>query len=127
MGEGLALLHKNGIFAYANKCIAQYVASNTKNTKGDKEKMTYFFNVKDYPGMHSHLFKIVNINLTEEINQIKENQSSVTNVAATPIDYDHLIIAVYYDDKPTELFFFKSIGYGLKKYSEIRKAIGIRI
>ena len=88
--------------------------------------MTYFFNVKDF-GMQGHIFKITNINLTEEIHKIKENAEDVVNVEAAEIDYYHLIIAVHYKDKPTELFYFSSLGYGMRKYSEIRKAIGIYI
>ena len=88
--------------------------------------MTYLFNVADY-GLHGHLFKIVNIDLRKEINKIKDNPNAVESVEAFPVDYDCLIIVICYSRKPNEVYFFKSIRYGLQKYNEIRKAIGIRI
>ena len=87
--------------------------------------MTYFFSIKDY-GMADHVFKIVNINLSEEINQIKKNPNKVKSIDGYPIDYEHYLIIVSYA-KHKELYFFKSLGYGLKKYRELRKAIGIRV
>ena len=88
--------------------------------------MTYFFNIKEY-GMQGHLFKIVNVDLTKEIRKIKENPKSVISVEAFPVDYDSMVLLITYHKKPNELYFFKSISYGLQKYNEIRKAIGIRI
>ena len=100
------------------------VIQKTKTRSGNK--MTYLFNVADY-GLHGHLFKIVNIDLRKEINKIKENPNAVQSVEAFPVDYDCLIIVICYSRKPNEVYFFKSIRYGLQKYNEIRKAIGIRI
>ena len=88
--------------------------------------MTYFFNVKDY-GLEGHLFKIVNVNLSKEIQKIKDNAEQVRDVQQYPVDYESMIIVVEYKKKESEIFFFKSIGYGLKKYNEIRKAIGIYV
>ena len=88
--------------------------------------MTYFFNIKDY-GMRGHLFKIVNVDLTKEIRKIKENPNAVESVEAFPVDYDSMVILITYYKKPNELYFFKSIRYGMQKYNELRKAIGIRI
>ena len=97
-----------------------------KTKPGSEIKMTYFFNIANY-GMAGHLFKIVNIDLTKEIRKISENPNAVTSVEAYPVDYDSLIILITYARKPNEMYFFKSIRYGLQKYNEIRKAIGIRI
>ena len=97
-----------------------------KTKPGSEIKMTYFFNIKDF-GMHGHLFKICNIDLRNEIKKIKENPNAVTSVQAYPVDYESLIIVICYSRKPNEVYFFKSIRYGLQKYNEIRKAIGIRI
>ena len=88
--------------------------------------MTYFFNVKNY-GMADHLFKIVNVNLSDEIKRIKDNPKAVRYVEGFPVDYEAYIIVIGYHRKPNEVYFFKSISYGIKKYTEIRKAIGIRI
>ena len=88
--------------------------------------MTYFFNIKDF-GMQGHLFKMVNIDLRKEINKIKENPNAVESVEAFPVDYDSMVILITYYKKPNELYFFKSIRYGMQKYNELRKAIGIRI
>ena len=88
--------------------------------------MTYFFNIKDY-GMQGHIFKIVNIDLTKEIRKIKENPNAVQSVEAFPVDYDSMVMLITYHKKPNELYFFKSIRYGVQKYNELRKAIGIRI
>ena len=87
--------------------------------------MTYFFNIKDY-GLQPHLFKICNIDLTQEIRKIKENPEKVKSIDGFPIDYESYIIVISYA-KHKELYFFKSISYGLKKYTELRKAIGLRI
>ena len=76
--------------------------------------------------MADHLFKIVNVNLSEEINKIKENPNKVKSIDGFPVDYESYIIVVSYA-KHKELFFFKSVSYGVKKYNELRKAIGIRI
>lgn len=88
--------------------------------------MTYFFNIKDF-GMAGHLFKICNIDLTKEIRKIKENPNAVQSVEAYQVDYESLVILITYHKKPNELYFFKSIRYGMQKYNELRKAIGIRI
>ena len=102
----------------------QLVHTYKKTYRSDK--MTYFFNLKDY-GMPGHLFKMVNIDLTKEIQKIKENPKTVTSVEAFPVDYESLLLLITYKHKPKELYFFKSISYGMQKYSEIRKAIGIKI
>ena len=88
-------------------------------------KITYLFSVKDY-GMEDHVFKIVNVNLSEEIKAVKENPEKVKSIDGYPVDYEHYLIIVSYA-KHKELYFFKSLGYGLKKYRELRKAIGIRV
>ena len=88
--------------------------------------MTYFFNIANY-GMAGHLFKICNIDLTQEIRKIKENPKTVISVEQFPVDYEALVILITYSNKTKELYFFKSISYGMQKYNEIRKAIGIRI
>ena len=112
---------------YAEKPITQNVAMLLLTHKPRKwNKMTYFFNIKDY-GMHGHLFKMVNIDLRKEINKIKDNPNAVQSVEAFYIDYDSMLILITYHKKPNELYFFKSIRYGMQKYNELRKAIGIRI
>ena len=76
--------------------------------------------------MEGHVFKIVNVNLSEEIKAVKENPAKVKSIDGYPVDYESYIIIVSYA-KHKELYFFKSISYGLKKYTELRKALGIRI
>lgn len=73
--------------------------------------------------MQGHLFKITNIDLNKELKKMKETPTLIKSVKAYPVDYDSLIIIVTYKHKPKEILFFKSISYGLKKYSEIKKII----
>ena len=88
--------------------------------------MTYFFNIKDF-GMQGHLFKMVNVDLTKEIRKIRDNPKAVISVEKFPVDYESLVILITYSNKTKELYFFKSISYGMQKYNEIRKAIGIKM
>ena len=112
---------------YAEKPITQNVAMLLLTHKPRKwNKMTYHFNIKDY-GMQGHLFKMVNIDLRKEINKIKDNPNAVQSIEAFYIDYESMLILITYHKKPNELYFFKSIRYGMQKYNELRKAIGIRI
>ena len=98
----------------------------TQKTKPGSDNMTYHFNIAEF-GMHGHLFKITNIDLTKEIKKIKDNPGQVRDVQQYPVDYYSMLIVISYHKKPTEIYFFKSMSYGSKKYAEIRKAIGIRI
>ena len=88
--------------------------------------MTYHFNIADY-GMRGHLFKMENVDLTKEIRKIRDNPKAVISVEKFPVDYESLVILITYSNKTKELYFFKSIRYGMQKYNELRKAIGIRI
>lgn len=88
--------------------------------------MTYEFDVDDY-GVHGHLFKIVDIDINKEIQKIKNNPKGILSVQQYPVDHQAMLMVICYKNKPNEIIFFKSARFGREKYTEIRRALGIRV